>query len=76
MTAIKYVSITKTSRATATRDLQDLTQKNILIPSGEGRNRSYNLIWFLDKLIFKLTKNPFKIVLLHLWKIPSTTNIL
>ena len=43
MTAIKYVSITKTSRATATRDLQDLTQKNILIPSGEGRNRAYNL---------------------------------
>lgn len=43
MTAIKYVSITKTSRATATRDLQDLTQKNILIPSGEGRNRSYKL---------------------------------
>lgn len=43
MTAVKYVSIIKTSRATATRDLQDLTQKNILIPSGEGRNRSYKL---------------------------------
>lgn len=43
MTAIKYVSITKTSRATATRDLQDLTEKNILIPKGEGRNRSYDL---------------------------------
>ena len=43
MAAIKYVSITKTSRATATRYLQDLTQKNILIPSEEGRNRSYNL---------------------------------
>jgi len=43
MTAIKYVSITKTSRATATRDLQDLTEKNILIPKGEGRNRSYYL---------------------------------
>jgi Fic family protein len=43
MTAIKYVSITKTSRATATRDLQDLTQKNILIPRGKGRNRAYNL---------------------------------
>ncbi|WP_289664753.1 Fic family protein [Flavobacterium panacagri] len=43
MTAIKYVSITKTSRATATRDLQDLTEKNILMPKGEGRNRSYDL---------------------------------
>lgn len=43
MTAIKYVSITKTSRATATRDLQDLTEKNILKPKGEGRNRSYDL---------------------------------
>jgi Fic family protein len=43
MTAIKYVSITKTSRATATRDLQDLTEKSILIPRGEGRSRSYDL---------------------------------
>ena len=43
MTAIKYVSITKTSRATATRDLQDLTEKNILIPKGGGRSRSYDL---------------------------------
>ena len=43
MTAIKYVSITKTSRATATRDLQDLTEKSILKPKGEGRNRSYDL---------------------------------
>lgn len=43
MTVLKYVSINKTSRATATRDLQDLTIKNILIPKGEGRNRSYDL---------------------------------
>ena len=43
MTAIKYVSINKTSRATATRDLQDLTEKNILTPRGEGRNRCYDL---------------------------------
>jgi Fic family protein len=43
MTAIKYVSITKTSRATATRDLQDLTEKSILNPRGEGRNRCYDL---------------------------------
>jgi Fic family protein len=43
MTAKKYVSITKTSRATATRDLQDLTENGILTPKGEGRNRSYDL---------------------------------
>ncbi|MDD5151415.1 MAG: DUF4172 domain-containing protein [Flavobacterium sp.] len=43
MTVIKYVSITKTSRATATRDLQDLTEKSILIPKGEGRSRRYDL---------------------------------
>lgn len=43
MTAIKYISITKTSRATATRDLQDLADKNILIPKGQGRNRAYDL---------------------------------
>ena len=47
MTAIKYVSINKTSRATATRDLQDLTEKSILIPKGEGRNRSYDLNFLL-----------------------------
>jgi Fic family protein len=46
MTAIKYISITKTSRATATRDLQDLTEKSILIPRGEGRNRSYDINLF------------------------------
>jgi Fic family protein len=43
MTSIKYVSITKTSRATATRDLQDLTEKNIFIPKGGGRSISYDL---------------------------------
>ncbi|MEO8253570.1 MAG: DUF4172 domain-containing protein [Flavobacterium sp.] len=43
MTTIKYVSITKISRASATRDLQDLTEKNILVPRGEGRSRSYDL---------------------------------
>ncbi|MGA9638117.1 Fic family protein [Flavobacterium sp.] len=43
MTVMKYLSITKTSRATATRDLQDLTEKNIFIPRGEGRNRRYDL---------------------------------
>ncbi|MGC4128258.1 MAG: Fic family protein [Bergeyella sp.] len=43
MTARKYVSITKSSRATATRDLQDLTDKKVLLQKGEGRNVSYEL---------------------------------
>lgn len=40
----KYVSITKASKATATRDLQDLTKKGIFKPSGSGRNTSYKII--------------------------------
>ena len=43
MTAKKYVSINKTSRATATRDLLDLTEKSIMTSQGEGRSRSYGL---------------------------------
>lgn len=43
MTSRKYVSITKSSRATATRDLQDLAAKNILVQTGEGRSVRYTL---------------------------------
>ena len=43
ITSKKYVSITKTSRATATRDLQDLFEKQVLKQKGEGRNVSYDL---------------------------------
>lgn len=43
MTSRKYISITKSSRATATRDLQDLADKGILIPQGAGRNVHYGL---------------------------------
>ncbi|MEM7551170.1 MAG: hypothetical protein AAF363_15925 [Bacteroidota bacterium] len=34
MTAKKYISITKVSKATATRDLQALAELNIFLPSG------------------------------------------
>jgi Fic family protein len=34
----KYVSIATTSKATATRDLQDLAEKKIFIPTGGGRS--------------------------------------
>lgn len=43
MTSLKYVSITRSSRATATRDLQDLVDKNIAIQTGEGRSVKYEL---------------------------------
>lgn len=36
----KYISITKTSKATATRDLQDLIEKSVLILFGESGGRS------------------------------------
>lgn len=43
MTAKKYISITKTSKATATRDLQDLLEKRIFSVSGAGRSVSYSI---------------------------------
>ncbi len=43
MNAGKYVSITKTSKATATRDLQDLTDKSAITAFGGGRSTSYKL---------------------------------
>lgn len=43
MNAQKYIGITKTSKATATRDLQDLVSKGIFIPTGGGRSTRYQL---------------------------------
>ena len=43
MTAKKYMSITKTSKATATRDLHALFEKGVLIRSGGGRSVSYQV---------------------------------
>ena len=43
MNARKYIGITKTSKATATRDLQDLVGKDIFIPTGGGRSTRYEL---------------------------------
>lgn len=45
MTAKKYTSITRTTKATATRDLQELVNHNILIRKGEGRSTHYILSW-------------------------------
>lgn len=43
MTAKKYVSINKTSKATATRDLQHLSEIGAFVRSGGGRSVSYHL---------------------------------
>ena len=43
MNARKYVSIASTSKATATRDLQDLVEKDIFIPVGGGRSTRYEI---------------------------------
>jgi len=44
MSAKKYISIAKTSKATATRDLQELVQFGAFVPEGEGRSRRYRLV--------------------------------
>ena len=41
MSAKKYISIAKTSKATATRDLQELVKLGAFIPFGAGRNSRY-----------------------------------
>jgi Fic family protein len=44
MSAKKYIAITKASKATATRDLQDLVQLGVFIPFGSGRSARYDII--------------------------------
>ena len=44
MNARKYVSLAKTSKATATRDLQDLVAKGIFKPIGGRRSVRYKVI--------------------------------
>lgn len=43
LSAENYIAITKTSKATATRDLSDLVQKGALIKTGELRHTRYRL---------------------------------
>lgn len=43
MSAKKYMTITGASKATATRDLQDLAEKHILVPTGGGRSTHYQI---------------------------------
>jgi Fic family protein len=39
----KYLAIAKTSKATATRDLQDLVERKILLSKGAGRSTNYQV---------------------------------
>jgi Fic family protein len=43
MSAKKYMTITGASKSTATRDLQDLAEKHILVPTGGGRSTHYKV---------------------------------
>ncbi len=43
MTVKKYIAITKTSKATATRDFHELTELGALITMGGGRSTHYAL---------------------------------
>jgi Fic family protein len=43
MSAKKYMIIAKTSKATATRDLQDLVQLGVFLPVGSGRSARYEI---------------------------------
>ena len=43
MSAKKYMTITGASKATATRDLQDLADKEIFVPAGGGRSTHYKI---------------------------------
>lgn len=48
MNASKYMSITKVSKATATRDLADMVSKKILVSRGGGRSTTYEVNWECD----------------------------
>ncbi len=43
LSAEKYISITGAARATATRDLQDLVNKGVLIRTGALKSTRYDL---------------------------------
>ena len=45
LSAKNYKSITKTSSATVTRDLQDLVAKGILLKTGQLKSARYALNW-------------------------------
>jgi Fic family protein len=45
MNVRKYVGITGTSRATASRDLQELVSLQVFMPVGAGRSVRYEVVF-------------------------------
>jgi Fic family protein len=45
MNTRKYMGMTKTSRATAYRELAELVEKGCLVPLGQGRSSAYQIKW-------------------------------
>jgi len=43
MSVKKYMTITGASKATATRDLQELVERGIFTPTGGGRSTRYQI---------------------------------
>jgi Fic family protein len=58
MNAAKYIGITKTSKAPATRDLQEMVEMGALTPVGSGRNSRYEIkdLSLANKLLPKLKR--------------------
>jgi len=49
MNATKYKGITRTLKATATRDLQNLVKLHILNPIGGRRSKRYKILFIIKK---------------------------
>ncbi|MFL5742388.1 MAG: Fic family protein [Flavisolibacter sp.] len=49
MNASKYISLTRASKATATRDLQNLVELGIFRPEGGGRSTRYSIVLEIAK---------------------------
>ncbi len=59
MSAKKYMSITGMSKATATRDLQDLADKGVLVPSDGGRSTHYQIKLWEESVSPTLSPTPW-----------------
>ena len=50
----KYVGITGTSRATASRDLQELVSMQVFIPAGAGRSARFALFFYCNACLLRM----------------------
>ena len=56
LSAKKYIVMTGASRATATRDLQNLVEQKVLIQEGSGKGTRYQLNFCARKKQYKIRK--------------------